>query len=133
MKRRIVVMGLMGLMSLMGLMGCEEASREDKAKEAAQEYYQALLNGDYQAFLDGRAHMDSIPDSFREQLLTAFKQFMHQQQEAHQGVVSFVPTRAEDDSLLQVMQVFMMVNYGDSTREEIVVPMVEHQGKWMMK
>ena len=133
MKRRIVVMGLMGLMSLMGLMGCEEASREDKAKEAAQEYYQALLNGDYQAFLDGRAHMDSIPDSFREQLLTAFKQFMHQQQEAHQGVVSFVPTRVEDDSLLQVMQVFMMVNYGDSTREEIVVPMVEHQGKWMMK
>ena len=75
-------MGLMGLMSLMGLMGCEEASREDKAKEAAQEYYQALLNGDYQAFLDGRAHMDSIPDSFREQLLVAFKQFMHQQQEA---------------------------------------------------
>lgn len=126
-------MGLMGLMSLMGLMGCEEASREDKAKEAAQEYYQALLNGDYQAFLDGRAHMDSIPDSFREQLLVAFKQFMHQQEEAHQGVVSFVPTRAEDDSLLQVMQVFMMVNYGDSTREEIVVPMVEHQGKWMMK
>jgi hypothetical protein len=133
MKRRIVLMGLVGLMGLMGLMGCKEASREDKAKEAAQEYYQALLNGDYQAFLDGRAHMDSIPDSFREQLLTAFKQFMHQQQEAHQGVVSFVPTRVEDDSLLQVMQVFMMVNYADSTREEIVVPMVEHQGKWMMK
>lgn len=133
MKRRIVVMGLMGLMGLIGLMGCEEASREDKAKEAAQEYYQALLNGDYQAFLDGRAHMDSIPDSFREQLLTAFKQFMRQQEEAHQGVVSFVPTRVEDDSLLQVMQVFMMVNYGDSTREEIVVPMVEYQGKWMMK
>ena len=133
MKRRIVVMGFMGLMGLMGLMGCEEASREDKAKEAAQEYYQALLNGDYQAFLDGRAHMDSIPDSFREQLLVAFKQFMHQQQEAHQGVVSFVPTRVEDDSLLQVMQVFMMVNYADSMHEEIVVPMVEHQGKWMMK
>lgn len=126
-------MGLMSLMGLMGFTSCGEASREDKAKEAAQEYYQALLEGDYQAFLNGRAHMDSIPDSFREQLLTAFKQFMRQQEEAHQGVVSFVPTRAEDDSLLQVMQVFMMVNYGDSTREEIVVPMVEHQGKWMMK
>lgn len=126
-------MGLMGLMGFMGLMGCKEASREDKAKEAAQEYYQALLDGDYEAFLNGRAHMDSIPDSFREQLLVAFKQFMHQQQEAHQGVVSFVPTRVEDDSLLQVTQVFMMVNYADSTREEIVVPMVEYQGKWMMK
>ena len=133
MMRKIGLVVFFGLMGLMGLMGCEEASREDKAKEAAQEYYQALLNGDYQAFLDGRAHMDSIPDSFREQLLVAFKQFMHQQQEAHQGVVSFVPTRVEDDSLLRVMQVFMMVNYADSTHEEIVVPMVEHQGKWMMK
>ena len=133
MKRKIGLMGLMGLIGLMGLMGCREASREDKAKEAAQEYYQALLEGDYQAFLDGRAHMDSTPDSFREQLLVAFKQFMHQQKEAHQGVVSFVPTRVEEDSLLQVMQLFMMVNYADSTHEEIVVPMVEYQGKWMMK
>ena len=133
MKRKIGLMGLMGLIGLMGLMGCREASREEKAKEAAQEYYDALLQGDYQAFLDGRAHMDSIPVSFREQLLTAYKQFMRQQEEAHQGVLSFVPTRVEDDSLLQVMQVFMVVNYADSTHEEIVVPMVEHQGKWMMK
>lgn len=131
--RRIGLVAFFGMTCLMGLSGCSEVSREEQAKEAAQEYYAALLQGDYQAFLEGRVHMDSIPDSFREQLLISYKQFMRQQEEAHDGVVSFEPTRVVDDSLLQVMQVFMMINYADSTREEIVVPMVEHQGKWMMK
>ena len=77
--------------------------------------------------------MDSIPDSFREQLIVSFKQFMRQQEEAHQGVASFSPSRVQIDSTLQVMQVFLMVNYADNTHEEIVVPMVENNGKWMMK
>lgn len=126
----VVVMGLVGLM---GMVGCSEISREQQAMDAADEYYEALLKGDYEAFLEGRIHMDSIPESFREQLLVGYKQFMRQQEEAHQGVEDFVPSRAQEDSLLQVMQVFMVVNYGDSTQEEIVVPMVEQNGKWKMK
>ena len=126
----VVVMGIVGLM---GLAGCSKASREQQAMDAAQEYYAALLEGDYTTFLEGRIHMDSIPDSFREQLLVSYKQFIRQQEEAHQGVVSFSPSRAQEDSLLQVMQVFMVVNYSDSTHEEIVVPMVEQNGEWKMK
>jgi len=38
-----------------------------------------------------------------------------------------------EDSLPQLMQVFMTVSYSDSTYEEIVVPMVERDGKWLMK
>ena len=117
----------------MGLIGCSEKSKEEQAMEAAQEYYDALLQGDYETFLNGRIHMDSIPESFREQLLVGFKQFVRQQQEAHQGIENFQPTRVVEDSLLQMMQVFMMVNYSDSTHEEIVVPMIEQDGKWKMK
>ena len=127
-------MGLMGLIGLMGLMGCSKVSSpEEQAMEAAQKYYEALLQGDYEVFLEGRIHMDSIPDSFREQLLVSYKQFMRQQQEAHQGIASFAPSRVQTDSVSHVTQVFMMVNYSDSTHEEIVVPMVEHYGKWLMK
>ena len=130
MMRRI---GLIGLIGLLGLVSCSEKSREEQVMEAAQEYFDALLKGDYEAFLDGRLHMDSIPESFREQLLVSYKQFMCQQQEAHQGIESFCPSRVQEDSLLQVMQVFMIVNYSDSTHEEIVVPMVEQNGTWKMK
>lgn len=123
-----------GVIGLMGLIGCSKTvSSEQQAMEAAQEYYEALQKGDYETFLNGRIHMDSIPDSFREQLIVSFKQFMRQQEEAHQGVASFSPSRVQMDSTLQVMQVFLMVNYADNTHEEIVVPMVENNGKWMMK
>ena len=132
--KRIALVGVMGLMGLMVLIGCSKnVSSEQQAMEAAQEYYEALQKGDYETFLNGRIHMDSIPDSFREQLLVSFKQFMKQQEEAHQGVASFTPSRVQMDSTLQVMQVFLMVNYADSTHEEIIVPMVEENGKWKMK
>ena len=126
-------LGLIGLMALIGLIGCSRVSREEQAMDAACEYYEALLEGDYEAFLEGRVHMDSIPDGFREQLLASYKQFMYQQKEAHQGVESFTPSCVQEDSTLQVMQVFLMVNYSDSTHEEIVVPMVERDGEWKMK
>jgi hypothetical protein len=131
--RKIGIVGLISLIGLIGLVGCSEKSREQQAMEAAQEYYEALLQGDYETFLDGRIHMDNIPESFREQLLVSYKQFVRQQQEAHQGIESFQSTRVVEDSLLQMVQVFMMVNYSDSTHEEIVVPMVEQNGKWKMK
>ena len=133
MKRKLGLMGLMGLMGLLGLMGCAKASREEMAMNTVLESYEALLAGDYETFLNGRAYMDSIPESYREQLVVSYKQFVRQQEAAHQGIVSFVPTHVEEDSLLQVMQVFMMVNYADSTHEEIVVPMVEVNGTWLMK
>ena len=108
-------------------------SAEEAAMEAVEDYYGSLLDGDYEAFLAGRADMDDAPASFREQLLVAYKQFLRHQQEAHQGVISFSASRATMDSTLQLMQVFLLVNYGDSVQEEIVVPMVERNGKWKMK
>ena len=102
--------------------------------KAAESYYASLLDGDYEAFLAQRADVESMPASFREQLLVAYKQFVRQQQDAHEGgIASFTASRAQMDSTLQLMQVFLLVNYADSTQEEIVVPMVERDGKWMMK
>jgi len=74
-----------------------------------------------------------LPDDYREQLLTGYKQFMAQQQKTHQSIRSVQTTNARMDSTLQLMQVFLLLEYGDSTQEEIVVPMVEHDGRWRMK
>ena len=99
----------------------------------AQESYESLLNGDYETFLNNRADMEDAPASFREQLLVAYKQFIRQQQESHEGITSFTASRAQMDTTLQLMQVFLLVNYADSTQEEILVPMVERNGEWKMK
>ena len=122
------------LLMAIGLVACGGAeSPEEAAMKAAEEYYNGLKDGDYEAFLAGRADMEGMPASFNEQLLVAYKQFVRQQEEAHVGIASFTASRAQMDSALQMMQVFLMVNYADSTQEEIVVPMVERQGEWKMK
>ncbi|MBQ9645669.1 MAG: hypothetical protein IJV24_04855 [Prevotella sp.] len=106
---------------------------QEGACAAAETYYNLLVNGDYRQFLNGRAGADSISESYSEQLLAGYRQFMAGQQREHQGISRLQATRAEMDTTLQVMQVFLQLCYGDSTQEEIVVPMVSYKGVWMMK
>lgn len=124
----------LALFVLMLLAACsQELTPVEKATKAAKDSYDCLFAGDYEAFLNGRAGMDSIPESYKEQLLTSYKQFVVQQKKAHGGAASFSVTNAKVDSSLNVIQVFLMINYADSLKEEIVVPMVEHNGEWKMK
>lgn len=115
------------------LTACSEPSPEELASLAAEGFYRHLVAGEYEKFLEGKAGSDSLPADYREQLLVGYKQFMAQQQATHQGIRGIQTTNARPDSTLQLMQVFLLVEYGDSTQEEIVVPMVEHDGRWRMK
>jgi len=116
------------------LMACaDKPTPEAAAMDSAQQSYESLLKGDYESFLAGRADVEQMPESYRQQLMTTYKQFITQQQEAHGGIASITASRAEMDSTLQLMQVFLMVCYSDSTLEEVLVPMVERNGEWKMK
>lgn len=123
--------GLLALSCSGGMTDVERA--QEGARVAAEVYYNLLINGDYRQFLEGRAGADSIPESYSEQLVAGYRQFMAEQQREHQGISSLQATRAEMDTTLQVVQVFLQLCYGDSTQEEIVVPMVSYKGVWMMK
>ena len=120
-------------MTVLSACNSYQMTPEEKAQEAAVAYYNSLLAGEYEAFLNGRATMDSIPDDYRERLLNIYKQFMLRQQEEHGGIAAIEATHAATDSTLNVMQVFLNLNFNDSTKEEIVVPMVEKDGEWKMK
>lgn len=129
---------LQGLPIAIGLLAvslqCSKArTPEEQASEAALANYEQLLAGHYEQFLDGRAGTDCLPDSYREQLLTAYKQFMAGQRQEHGGLKGISVRNAEMDSTLNVMQVFLILSYADSLQEEIVVPMVTENGEWKMK
>ena len=115
------------------LSGCTEVTPEQAASLAAKGYYQHLVSGEYEKFLEGKEGSDSLPDLYREQLLTGYRQFMAQQQRLHQGVREVSVSNARRDTLASYVSVFLLLSYGDSTREEIVVPMVELDGRWRMK
>ena len=127
------LIGLMGLMGLMGVMGCSKATPEELASLAAEGYYRHLAAGECEQFLEGRVGADSLPEGYREQLVAGCRQFVVQQQRDHRGIRSVAASNALMDTISRQMNVFLILEYGDSTQEEIVVPMVEHDGRWRMK
>lgn len=129
---RKILVGIVGLLGLFAI-SCGNATPEELASLAAKGYYEHLLRGEYEHFLAGKAGADSLPDAYREQLLAAYKQFMVQQEKVHHGVLDVRISNAKTDSLLHYTNVFLVLCFGDSTNEEVAVPMVECNGKWRMK
>ena len=133
MVRRWFVIGLMGLI---GLMGCsEELTPEQQAAEAAQSYYQRLLDGYPDGFLVGKANYGQYPSDYRQQLVKANEQFMEDMKQKHNGLraVAVSPNVGRVDTTLHVVYTFLLLSYGDSTQEEVTVPMVQVDGEWKMK
>ena len=121
------------IVSLTLLAACSsEPSREELAGLAAKGYYQHLISGQYDQFLEGRLGADSLPADYRSQLIEGYKQYVAQQ-EVRKGIREVQVSRAYTDSLADYTSVLLMLCYGDSTTEEVVVPMVEHNGRWRMK
>ena len=122
------------MMSLFASCGGDNGpSREDYAAKAAKEYYDSLLAGGYAFFSAGFVGTDSLPPHYREQLVVNAKQYLLTQKKAHQGVKEVRILNAKTDSMTNITNVFLMLCFGDSVNEEIVVPMVEVNGVWKMK
>ncbi len=124
---------LLYLALLLIAVGCGGTDPAEVASAAAKEYYKLLLEGKYDEYVDGFYRPDSIPGSYRSQLIDNAKMFMAQQKEERRGLLDVRVVSAKVDTSLHVANVFLILSYGDSTNEEIVVPMVEQKGVWYMR
>jgi len=133
MSRAAIV--VMGLTALTLVAACHEVSPEQQAAEAAQGYYQRLLDGYPDGFLEGKATYAEMPEDYRKQLLEAGKQYLEDMQQRHDGLraVAISPNVGRMDSTLQLTYAFLLLSYGDSTQEEVAVPMVQVKGSWKMR
>ena len=129
--RRLVYLVL--LVFLVQWAACSSPTKEELASLAAKGYYQHLIEGDFDHFLEGRVMADSLPDDYRSQLIDGYSQFLAQQVKARGGINEVRISRAFTDITQQYTSVLLMLCYVDSTSEEVVVPMVERDGRWMMK
>lgn len=115
------------------LLSCSQSKADFAAANAAKGYYDLLLEGKPDRFVDGMNMPDRIPDSYRLQLVANAKMFVGQQQDEHKGIRRVEVVNCVNDSAGTGAQAFLMFCYGDSTVEEVVVPMVKRDGKWLMK
>ena len=106
---------------------------EEIVARAAKVYYGYLLEGKYAAYTDGFYRPDSIPGSYREQLVTSAKQYVWQMKDDHGGLHGVETAGARVDTARHSGHAFLVLCFADSTREEIVVPMVQVHGVWYMR
>lgn len=125
-------------------LGCaEQPSKEQLASMAAKGYYEHLARGEYDQFLEGldkMTFMDSLEMaeeprlSYRTQLTDNLRQFMAQLEEQHGGICDVSVSNVRIDTLVDYTSVFLVLSFNDSTKEEIVVPMIEREnGSWRMR
>ena len=118
---------------MMAVCACSGPTPEEMASLAAKGYYNHLIHGEYEQFLEGKSGAENLPADYREQLLTTYKQFLKKQERDHHGIREVRISRATTDTLQHLTSVFLVLCYGDSVNEEIVVPMVEQDRGWRMK
>ena len=128
MRKLLIVLLLAALWS-----ACSREHPEKIAAQAAKECYDLLLDGKYDEFIARKANTDSIPASYREQLVANMKLFADQMQQEHHGMKEVRIVNCTADTARHSANVFLVICFGDSTIEETVVPMVENQGRWLMK
>ena len=114
----------------------EEKMNIDQGKlaaKAAKYYYEQLLKGDYEAFLNNENRTNNLPDNYRKQLLLNLKQFVARQDSVHHGIDSITLGASHFSAKDNTASVFLLFYYGDKTTEQVVVPMVKERGKWILR
>ena len=127
--RKILLCAALGFLA----MGCSDNKTIDYAALAAKEYYDSLMAGNYGYYVDGFARQGSLPEDYREQLLVNAKQYVYAIREQRHGANEVRRVGSKADSLSKTTNVFLMLCFGDSINEEVVVRMQEKDGRWMMR
>lgn len=125
-------MRALGLLFLLLLVSCGSTTPEQQAAESAKACYDFLIEDDAVRFLECKAGADTLSADYGEQLLTAFRQYQHDIKQKHGGLREV--RIADDQSAFNTyQQSTLILCYTDSTQEAIAVPMVERDGRWLMK
>ena len=111
----------------------EEIRPEEIALQAAKAYYEQLLHGEYEAYVDGTLKGDSVSPAYRQQLVLNMQMYVERQNAEHKGISRVQALRAMYDSSAHTSDAFLAIEFADSTKEEIVVPMVEREGVWYLR
>ena len=127
--RKLVVLVILAILA-----ACGSATKEELASLAAKGYYDHLIHGEYEQFYEGMDQREFTSEAeYRSQMLDNLRQFMARQEKEHHGILEVRVSNAATDTVQQFTNVFLVLCFGDSTNEEIVVPMVERNGSWRMK
>ena len=142
MNKSLILLGV--AISLIGMAACSsDVNQEERAMITAQKYYEQLAAGNYEGFVNGTLNsQDTLFANYKEQLVLNAKMYVERMQNDHQGISSVKALRAQLDTVKArnsdeiesvTARAFLSLGFADSTREEILVPMVLKDDVWYLR
>lgn len=111
----------------------KEVNPADVAARAAVVYYENLIKGDAEQFVDGSAQIDSIPADYRDAQIASVKMYMEQIRQTHGGLAHVELDTATVSTDGNEADVTLRFHYADSTVNRVLVPMVCRKGLWLLR
>ena len=96
-------------------------------------YYEYLISGDYEHFVDGMYYEGEVSDTFRTQLIANAKMFVATQDKRRSKLASVEVDTTIVNEKLSTAEAYLVLHYSDSTKETIMVPMLKDKGVWLMR
>lgn len=125
------------IMATILLFSCSQSSKDltdfssSGARSAAEYFYELLIKGQGQAYVDNMQETASMDSSKYTQFVDLMEQFLHEERELRGGILGARATR--DTMVDTVSMVFLDVQFGDSTQEDIMLPLVYTRGRWWIR
>lgn len=111
----------------------KEVEKHSKPEDVALAAYNNLIKGEYEKYVSNVHSCDSITEKYRKSLITAAKQFMAKEKEENGGIISVNVVDAKTNKSETYSLVMLILNYGDSTSEEVAVPVVKVGESWRLR
>ena len=96
-------------------------------------YYELYRSGNYADYVKAMQSCDDKPADFCKQMADALKQHATRIKAEKGGAVSAEFLRTELHAEHSAADAYLSVTYGDSTKEEIILPLVFWQDQWRLK
>ena len=116
--RYCVCLIVLAAMLLIACGGKSDDNPSEMVGRTAKLYYDNLLHGRYDVFVDGFYRPDSIPGSYRSQLIDNARMYVAQMNDDHHGLARVDLIRATADTARNEGRAFLLLCFADSTRRD---------------
>ncbi|MBP5380224.1 MAG: hypothetical protein J6Y39_00630 [Bacteroidaceae bacterium] len=129
-KNTLYILSLTFTISLFA--ACSNKDSRKAACLAAEQYYGYLIDGDVERYVKAIHDYDELPEEYRSQLRDMFAQYLDNEQKMRGGLIQ---ARALHDTIVDNMyaHILMEVTFGDSTQEQVFLPLVLTDNGWKLK